>query len=93
MPGLQGVVHLPAGHRVQPGQVEPLRVVADAQVSLRGGEHEVGGDVLDADTADPPVTVLRAEVTLSRPSLTHISICREENQNCLIFDLIFNALG
>ena len=65
MPGLQGVVHLPTSHRVQPGQVQPLGVVADAQVSLRGGEDEVGGDVQDADTVEPGVAVLRTEVTLS----------------------------
>ena len=65
MPGLQGVVHLPPGHRVQSGEVQSLGVVTDAQVLLRGGEHQVGGHVLDTDTAEPLFTVLRAEVTLS----------------------------
>ena len=51
VPGLQGVVHLPASQSVQPGQVQSLRALADVQVRLRGREDQLRGDVLDADTA------------------------------------------
>ena len=77
VPGLQGVVHLPPGGRVQPGQVEGLGVVLDAEVGVRGGEDEEVGHVHDADGGQTDATVLGLEVVFSGPGLAGSLACNE----------------
>ena len=84
MPGLQGVVHLPAGLGVEPAEADSVGALADAQVVLRCGEDEVGGDVLQADTRQPRLTALRPQLSLSRPGLTHRYIYVKEIKNDVV---------
>ena len=84
VPGLQGVVHLPAGPGVEPAEADRVGALADAQVVLRGGEHEVGGDVLYADTRQPRLTAFRPQLSLSRPGLTHRYIYGDKSKNDVV---------
>ena len=77
VPGLQGVVHLPPGGRVQPGQVDGLRVVLDAEVGVRGGEDEEVGHVHDADGGQTGAAVLGLELVFSGPGLAGSLACNE----------------
>ena len=69
VPGLQGVVHPPAPGRVQPPEVEGLRVLADADVGLRVWEDELAGHVPHTDSGQTGLTVPGLQLSLSGPHL------------------------
>ena len=69
MPGLQGVVDIPAVVGVDPGEVEGVGVVADTDVGLRGREDQKVRDVHQTDGQEVSAAVCRLEGPVSGPSL------------------------